>query len=72
MKGVYPWIYVDYKSNLWKFSINANGELSYAVMYNEGKWTKSSIIDSKATSYSIFIDDEGSIHLVYGNTKRRA
>ena len=69
MKGVYPWIYVDYKSNLWKFSINANGELSYAVMYNEGKWTKSSIIDSKATSYSIFIDDEGSIHLVYGNTK---
>lgn len=69
MKGVYSWVYVDYKSNLWKFSIKDNGELSYAVMYSEGKWTKSSIIDSKATSYSIFIDDGGGVHLVYGNTK---
>ncbi|MBS5949912.1 MAG: hypothetical protein KIC47_06275 [Clostridium sp.] len=69
MKGVYSWVYVDYKNNLWKFSIKDNGELSYAVMYSEGKWTKSSIIDSKATSYSIFIDDGGGIHLVYGNTK---
>lgn len=47
MKGVYSWVYVDYKNNLWKFSIKDNGELSYAVMYSEGKWTKSSIIDSK-------------------------
>lgn len=69
MKGVYSWVYVDYKSNLWKFSMKDNGELSYAVMYSEGKWTKSSIIDSKATSYSIFIDDGGGVHLVYGNTK---
>lgn len=69
MKGVYSWVYVDYKNNLWKFSMKDNGELSYAVMYSEGKWTKSSIIDSKATSYSIFIDDGGGIHLVYGNTK---
>ncbi|MDU5109346.1 MAG: hypothetical protein E6248_02790 [Clostridium sp.] len=69
MKGVYSWVYVDYKNNLWKFSMKDDGELSYTVMYSEGKWTKSSIIDSKATSYSIFIEDGGGIHLVYGNTK---
>jgi hypothetical protein len=69
MRGVYPWLYADYKENLWKFSLNENKELNYGIMYREGKWTKENIIDSRVTAFGLFIDDNEGIHLVYSNTK---
>lgn len=69
MKGVYPWIYVDYKDNIWKFSINENKELSYGIMYKEGKWTKEILIDTNILGFAVYIDENEEIHLVYSNTK---
>lgn len=69
MTGVYPWIYVDYKENLWKFSLNNNKELSYGIMYKEGKWTKEILIDIKVLGFAIYIDENEGIHLVYSNSK---
>lgn len=69
MRGIYPWLYVDYKENLWKFSVNENRELNYGIMYTEGKWTKENLIDSRVTGFGLFIDDSEGIHLVYSNTK---
>lgn len=69
MRGVYPWIYVDYKDNTWKFSLNNNKELTYGVMYDEGKWTKGTLIDTKVMGFSVYIDENETIHLIYSNTK---
>ncbi len=69
MRGLYPWLYVDYKDNLWRFSVNDNKELNYRIMYTEGKWTKENLIDSRVTGFGLFIDDSEGIHLVYSNTK---
>lgn len=57
MRGLYPWLYVDYKDNLWRFSVNDNKELNYRIMYTEGKWTKETLIDSRVTGFGLFIDD---------------
>lgn len=69
MRGIYPWLYVDYKENLWRFSVNENKELNYGIMYKEGKWTKENLIDSRVIGFGLFIDDSEVIHLVYSNTK---
>lgn len=69
MRGVYPWLYVDYKENLWRFFVNDNKELSYEIMYREGKWTKENIIDGRVTGFGLFLDDYEGIHLVYSNVK---
>lgn len=69
MRGVYPWIYVDYKDNTWKFSLNDNKELSYGIMYDEGKWTKETLIDTNVMGFSIYMDENETIHLIYSNTK---
>ncbi|WP_195430470.1 hypothetical protein [Clostridium sp. D46t1_190503_E9] len=69
MRDIYPWIYLDCKENLWKFSLNNNKELSYGIMYKEGKWTKEILIDTKVLGFAIYIDENEGIHLVYSNTK---
>lgn len=68
MRGVYPWLYIDYKNNVWKFYID-NNSLAYKIMYIEGIWTKETIIDRYITGFGIFIDNNEIIHLVYGNKK---
>lgn len=69
MRDVHPWIYVDYKDNTWKFSLNDNKELSYGIMYDEGKWTKEALIDTKIMGFSVYIDENETIHLIYSNTE---
>lgn len=69
MRGVYPWLYVDYKENLWRFTVNDNRELSYGIMYREGNWTRENVIDGRVTGFGLFVDDNEGIHLVYSNTK---
>ncbi|MBD7914983.1 hypothetical protein H9660_07460, partial [Clostridium sp. Sa3CUN1] len=69
MRRVYPWLYVDYKERLWKFLINEDGELIYRIMYREGKWTKDNLIDSRITSFGLFVDENEGIHIVYSNIK---
>lgn len=69
MSDVCPWIYLDYKENLWKFSLNNNKELSYRIMYKEGKWTKEIVIDTKVLGFSTYIDENEGIHLLYSNSK---
>lgn len=68
MKEIYPWLFVDYKEKLWKFSINEKSELYYVIMYSEGKWTKENLIDSRVTSFGLFIDENEGIHLIYSNS----
>lgn len=69
MQRIYPWLYVDYKERLWKFSVNEEGELLYRIMYREGKWTKDNLIDGRVTGFGLFVDENEGIHIVYSNTK---
>lgn len=68
MRGVYPWLYSDYKNNFWQFYID-NMNLVYKIMYIEGSWTKETIIDKDVTGFGLFVDNNQIIHLVYGNKK---
>jgi hypothetical protein len=69
MSGVYPWIYGDYKDNIWKFSRNDNKELCYRIMYREGKWTKETLIDTEVLGFAVYVSGDETIHVVYSNTK---
>lgn len=69
MSSVYPWIYVDYTNNIWKFFKNDNKELSYNIMYREGKWTKENLIDKEVIGFAVYVDDDETIHIVYSNIK---
>lgn len=68
MNGRYPWLYIDYRENKWKFYID-NMKLYYKVMYMEGSWTNEKIIDTNVTEFNLFVDNNEMIHLVYGNKK---
>ncbi len=69
MSSVYPFIYVDYTSNIWKFFRNNNKELHYKIMYGEGKWTKESLIDKDVLGFSVYVEADETIHIVYSNIK---
>jgi len=69
MIGIYPWVYSDLKGDIWTFSINGNKELCYRIMYREGEWIKETIIDTKVLGFSIYVDEDETIHVVYSNTK---
>ncbi len=62
------WIYVDYASNVWKFSINRDKELLYTIMYKEGKWTKQKIIDKNVLGFYLYSDENG-MHIIYSSSK---
>ena len=68
MNGRYPWLYIDYRENKWEFYVD-NMNLYYKVMYMEGNWTKEKLIDTNVTEFSLFVDNNEMIHLVYGNKK---
>ncbi|OOM71297.1 hypothetical protein CLPUN_49810 [Clostridium puniceum] len=70
MSSVYPWIYVDYTNNIWKFFRNDNKELRYKIMYGEGKWTKESLIDKEVLGFAVYVEENDIIHIVYSNIKR--
>lgn len=69
MKNIYPYIYIDYSGNLWEFSVNEKKELSYKIMYGEGKWTKENIIDKDVLGFSVYVNEDETIHIVYNNIK---
>lgn len=69
MSSVYPWIYVDYTNNIWKFFRNGNKELRYKIMYGEGKWTKESLIDKEILGFAVYVEEDETIHIVYSNIK---
>lgn len=69
MRGIYHWIYSDLKGNIWMFSINNNKKLCYRIMYREGEWIKETIIDTKVFGFSIYVDEDEIIHVVYSNIK---
>jgi hypothetical protein len=69
MSSVYPWIYVDYTNNIWKFFRNDNKELRYKIMYGEGKWTKESLIDKEILGFAVYVEENETIHIVYSNIK---
>lgn len=69
MNHTYNWIYVDYRNNTWKFSLKDNKKLFYKIMYSEGKWTKEILIAIEVLGFSIYIDENEEIHLVYSNIK---
>ncbi|UZW15916.1 hypothetical protein OSC52_08915 [Clostridium pasteurianum] len=67
MNSVYPWLYLDYADNIWKFWVNDNGELLYNIMYEEGKWTKENVIDKDVLEFTVYIQEVGKINIVYSN-----
>ncbi|WP_252249259.1 hypothetical protein [Clostridium sp. VAP23] len=69
MTSVYPWIYVDYTNNIWKFFRNNNKELVYKIMYGDGKWTKESLIDKDVLGFAVYVEEDETIHIVYSNIK---
>lgn len=69
MSSMYPWIYVDYTNNIWKFLRNNNKELRYKIMYGEGKWTKESLIDKEVLGFAVYVEEDETIHIVYSNIK---
>lgn len=69
MSSMYPWIYVDYTNNIWKFLRNNNKELRYKIMYGEGKWTKESLIDREVLGFAVYVEEDETIHIVYSNIK---
>lgn len=69
MSSVYPWIYVDYTNNIWKFFQNDNKELCYQIMYGEGKWTKESLIDKEVLGFAVYVEEDETIHIVYSNIR---
>lgn len=69
MSSIYPWIYVDYANNIWKFFENNNKELVYKIMYGEGKWTKESLIDRDVLGFAVYVEEDETIHIVYSNIK---
>lgn len=66
MRVIHPWIYVDHLNNVWKFYLNGDNDLVYSIMYDEGKWTKESLIDTGVTGFAVYIDEDGTLHIVYG------
>lgn len=69
MNSVYPWIYVDYRNDVWKFFRNSNKELCYKIMYGEGKWTKDNLIDKEVLGFALYVEADETIHMVYSNIK---
>src|SRR5471030_1073951 len=69
MSSIYPYIYVDYTNNIWKFFKNDNKELRYKIMYGEGKWTKESLIDKEVLGFAVYVEEDETIHIVYSNIK---
>ncbi|MBW6410566.1 hypothetical protein [Clostridium weizhouense] len=69
MSSIYPWIYVDYTNNIWKFFENDNKELVYKIMYGEGKWTKERLIDKDVLGFAVYVEQDETIHIVYSNIK---
>lgn len=69
MNGVCPWIYVDYRDNIWNFFKTTNKELCYKIMYGEGKWTKENLIDKEVLGFAVYVDEDETIHIAYSNTK---
>lgn len=69
MSGGYPWIYNDSKGNKWMFSKNSNKELCYRIMYREGEWVKEILIDRQVIGFTIYVDEDEIIHVVYSNTE---
>lgn len=69
MSSIYPYIYVDYTNNIWKFFENDNKELRYKIMYGEGKWTKESLIDKEVLGFAVYVEEDETIHIVYSNIK---
>lgn len=69
MISVYPWIYVDDNNNVWKFWISDSRELYYNIMYGDDKWTKKNLIDIDVLSFSVCIDNDGYIHIVYSTLR---
>ncbi|OOM77825.1 hypothetical protein [Clostridium sp. BL-8] len=67
MSSVYPWIYVDYRDNIWSFFQNDNKELNYSIMYGEGKWTKDTLIDKDVLEFAVHVEEDETIHIVYTN-----
>lgn len=70
MSAVEPWIYIDHSNNIWKFYLNDNNELLYNIMYSEGKWTKESVIDTGIKEFTIYLEEDETIHIVYYNINR--
>ena len=69
MSSIDPYIYVDSTNNIWKFSKNDNKELQYNIMYEEGKWTKESLIGKEVLGFAVYVEEDETIHIVYSNIK---
>lgn len=70
MSALEPWIYIDHSNNVWEFYLNDINDLLYHIMYGEGKWTKESVIDTGIKEFSVYLEEDETIHIVYLNLNR--
>lgn len=60
-------IYIDYSRNMWKFELDENNNLCYKIMYEEGIWEKEIIIARNVLAFSVYINEDEIINIIYSN-----
>jgi hypothetical protein len=65
MSDCSQWLYYDRENHIWRFYIKNSGELMYSVMYEEDKWTKENKIDNEVLDFTINVDSEYKIYIIY-------
>ncbi|MBC8059136.1 MAG: hypothetical protein H7Y18_00525 [Clostridiaceae bacterium] len=58
-------LYFDKQDHTWRFYITDSGELVYSIMYEEDKWTKDSKIDSEVIDFTVNINKELKVFMIY-------
>lgn len=66
MGNHYSWIFVDHENDIWKFSLES-GELCCRITYGDESGTKKGVLDKNILGFSVYIEKEGKIHIVYSN-----
>ena len=66
-------LFYDDENHIWRFYVNDNRDLMYSIMYDEDKWTKENKIDSEVLDFTVNVDIDNKIYIIYsvkvGNLK---
>lgn len=69
MNNLLSSIYIDYSRNIWRFTLDEDNNLCYKVMYEEGGWDKETIIDRGVLSFSVYVNEDEVVNIIYSNNK---
>ena len=60
-----PALFYDAEDHIWKFYVNEDKNLMYSIMYAEDKWTKENKIDNEVLDFSVNLDVNNRIGIIY-------